>query len=289
MRRALQREIVGLGRPRGEDDLARVGADQSGDIFARPLDRGGGLLAVNVALAVRIAELFGEVRQHCVEHARVERRRRLVVEIDRPAVCAPGCGSGQGGGVDHVVHAATHAAARSARPVARRASAIQASRKWSISESVVVQPRLIRIVEPAMRGGRPIALSTWLGPTLPDEQAAPALTITPSRSSAMICVSEATPGSASAVVLGRRGAAAPITSASGTAFSAAVSRRSRNRRTWPYSAKPARAESAAAAKPAMPGRFSVPARRPRSCPPPRSSGFGSPPPRAPPTLPATTH
>src|SRR3954464_5161408 len=58
MRRALQREIVCLGRPRGEDDLARVGADQTGDILARPLDRGAGLLAVNMALTVRIAELF---------------------------------------------------------------------------------------------------------------------------------------------------------------------------------------------------------------------------------------
>ena len=84
---------------------------------------------------------------------------------------------------------------------------------------------------PAISGGSPIAASTWLGPTLPDEQAAPALTMTPSRSSAMTCVSAATPGIASAVVFGKRGTAAPMTSASGTAASAAASRRRAAART----------------------------------------------------------
>ena len=61
MRGALQRQIVGLGRAGGEHDLARVGTDQPGDILARPLDRRGGFLAVDVALAVRVAELLGEI------------------------------------------------------------------------------------------------------------------------------------------------------------------------------------------------------------------------------------
>ena len=65
------------------------------------------------------------------------------------------------------------------------------------------------------RAATPIAASTWLGPTLPEEQAAPALTMTPSRSSAMTWVSAATPGIAIAEVFGRRGAAAPSTTASG--------------------------------------------------------------------------
>ncbi len=56
-----------------------------------------------------------------------------------------------------------------------------------------------------MSGGDPIAASTWLGPTLPDEQAAPALTMTPSRSSAMTWVSAGVPGIAIAEVLGSRG------------------------------------------------------------------------------------
>ena len=84
--------------------------------------------------------------------------------------------------------------------------------KWSISAVVVDQPRLTRIVDCANSGPSPIAASTWLGPTLPDEQAAPALTITPSRSSAMTWVSAGTPGIAIAEVLGRRSAPAAQTS-----------------------------------------------------------------------------
>ena len=61
----------------------------------------------------------------------------------------------------------------------------------------------------------PIAARTWLGPTLPDEQAAPALTMTPSRSSAMTWVSAAVPGIAIADVFGRRPITAPSTIASG--------------------------------------------------------------------------
>ena len=73
-----------------------------------------------------------------------------------------------------------------------------------MSASVVDQPRLIRIVPAAISGGTPIAASTWLGPTLPEEQAAPALIMTPSRSSAITWVSADAPGIASAVVLGSR-------------------------------------------------------------------------------------
>ena len=83
-------------------------------------------------------------------------------------------------------------------------------RRWSISASVVLQPRLTRIVDGGELGLRPPSpSSTWLGPTLPEEQAAPALTMTPSRSSAMTWVSAATPGMAIAAVFGqarRRGA-----------------------------------------------------------------------------------
>ena len=74
-----------------------------------------------------------------------------------------------------------------------------------MSSSVVLQPRLTRIVDDAISTGTPIAAKTWLGPTLPDEQAAPALTITPSRSSAMTWVSADIPGIAIAAVFGNRG------------------------------------------------------------------------------------
>src|SRR6185437_16113200 len=125
-----------------------------------------------------------------------------------------------GGGQVHDAHAAL-------RCRARRWSPVQVSTKCSISAAVVVQPKLTRIVASAIAGSRPIAARTWLGPTLPDEQAAPALTITPARSNAITWVSAGIPGIASAEVLGRRGTPAPITIASGRA----ASRRSRSART----------------------------------------------------------
>ena len=73
--------------------------------------------------------------------------------------------------------------------------------------------------------------STWLGPTFPAEQAAPALTMTPSRSSAMTCVSAAIPGIASAVVFGNLGAALPMTMASGAVAAISASRASRSAAT----------------------------------------------------------
>src|SRR5262249_45100961 len=147
-----------------------------------------------------------EVGQHGLEHTRIERRRRLVVEIDRLRARAL-CQSCNG-------HA--HAAlAAPARGLARRYIAVHASRKCSISASLVLQLRLTRIVEAAISAEAPIPSKTWLGPTLPEEQAAPALTMTPSRSRAMTCVSAETPGSAIALVLGRRGAVDPMTIASG--------------------------------------------------------------------------
>ena len=192
MRRALQRQVVGLGRARGEHDLARVGADQPRDIGARLLDR---RLAPPCRRRgsrwMRVAELLGEVRQHRVEHARVERRRRLVVEIDRPAVR---CRAPMVRGARLVDVTAfmlmPRSCRRATRPARRASRATARSMRRNCSILVVVpSPRLTRIALPAMPAGTPIAASTWDGPTLPDEQAAPALTATPARSSAMIWVS----------------------------------------------------------------------------------------------------
>src|SRR6185437_6243422 len=113
------------------------------------------------------AVIDGEIRQHRFEHARVDRGRGLVVEIDRRGVGARG---GVAGG--HMIGKIAHAAR--ARPCVRRCNAVQASMKWAISASVVDQPRLTRIVTSAIAGPMPMAASTWLEPTLPDEQAAPA-------------------------------------------------------------------------------------------------------------------
>src|SRR6185369_11720949 len=130
---------------------------------------------------MRIAELLGEVGQHRCNDAWIGRRRRLVVEIDRPVIGAAIAGGG------------AHAALARRRSV-RATSAPQASMSCAMSPSFVSRPRLMRMAVPARAGGAPIAARTWLSRTLPDEQAAPALTMTPARSSAITCVAAGTPG-----------------------------------------------------------------------------------------------
>src|SRR5262249_60254888 len=84
---------------------------------------------------------------------------------------------------------------------------IQASMKRSISDSVVLGPRLTRTAARASCGGTPMAESTWEGCTLPEEQAAPEETATPSRSNAMTAVSALLPGNPNRVRGGRPTAA----------------------------------------------------------------------------------
>ena len=79
MRCALQREIVAFGGAGGEYDFARIGVDEPRHIGARRLGRRHRILAVDVALAVRIAEMLGEIGQHRLEHPRIDGSRRLIV------------------------------------------------------------------------------------------------------------------------------------------------------------------------------------------------------------------
>jgi hypothetical protein len=82
------------------DDLALVAADEIGDLLARFFHALFGFPAVFVVAAVRIAEFLREKRHHRFEHARIHRRGRLVVEIDRAARRVRAVGSsGLGGGV----------------------------------------------------------------------------------------------------------------------------------------------------------------------------------------------
>ena len=62
-------------------------------------------------------------------------------------------------------------------------------RKRSISSAVLRQPRLMRMALPAVAASAPMARRTCDGCTFPDEQAEPALTATPARSSAITCSS----------------------------------------------------------------------------------------------------
>ncbi|MNU81519.1 hypothetical protein D3C71_711820 [compost metagenome] len=107
-----------------------------------------------------------------------------------------------------------------------------------------------------------MALIVFDGFTLPDEQAEPAETMTPTRSRVINCCGLSQPSTAMNRVLGRRGAAPPmmvapaaLTLASAASRQAACARAASRSRA---------AQSAAAPNPVMPGTFSVPARRPRS-------------------------
>jgi hypothetical protein len=79
---ALDGQVDRLGRARGDDDLLGVAADQRGDLAAGGLDGGLGGPAEHVVAAGGVAEVLGEVRQHRLEHARIDRRRRVVVHED---------------------------------------------------------------------------------------------------------------------------------------------------------------------------------------------------------------
>ena len=65
---------------------------------------------------------------------------------------------------------------------------------------------LTRTAPRAKAGATPMAASTCEGATLPDEQAEPDDTATPSRSKAMIAVSAYMPSAVNSVVLGTRSA-----------------------------------------------------------------------------------
>ncbi len=91
-----------------------------------------------------------------------------------------------------------------------------------MSASVVAGPVLRRIAPRASSPGTPMAASTCEGATLPDEQAEPDDTATPSRSKPITSVSALPPGIATSVVLGSRSASAPKITASGRERAQAV-------------------------------------------------------------------
>src|SRR6266566_227226 len=115
---------------------------------------------------------------------------------------------------------------------------IQASLKRSISDSVVLGPRLTRTAARASCAGTPMAESTCEGWTLPEEQAAPEETAIPSRSNAITAVSAFIPGTANRVVLGSRSAAAPKMTTSGEAALRRASSLSRSAAMRALRAKP---------------------------------------------------
>src|SRR6185436_4156027 len=80
---ALDRQVVRFGRAAREDDLLRVRADEIRNLLARLLDRLFRFPAERMVAAGGVAEVLREVRQHRLDDARVHRRRRVIVHVDR--------------------------------------------------------------------------------------------------------------------------------------------------------------------------------------------------------------
>jgi len=141
-----------------------------------------------------------------------------------------------------------------------------------MSVSDVEQPRLSRTAPCASSGPYPIARSTCEGCTFPEEQADPDDTPIPARSNPITAVSAFKPGTVKRTVLGNRDTSSENTIAPG------VSRRPVSRRPHKTSTRTVSCSMApsaavtAAPNPTMAATFSVPARRPCYCPPPRSKG-----------------
>ena len=77
------RRVVGLGAAPREHDLARPAADDVGDDVARLVDGPPGVTGEAVR-TTRVGEALGEERQHRRDGVLAHRRRRRVVEVDRP-------------------------------------------------------------------------------------------------------------------------------------------------------------------------------------------------------------
>ena len=82
LRDTLQREVVRFGRAAGEHDFLRGCANQIRDLLARLLNRLFRFPSEAMIAARRIAEEFLEIRQHRIEHARVDRGCCVVIEIN---------------------------------------------------------------------------------------------------------------------------------------------------------------------------------------------------------------
>src|SRR5262249_6327065 len=80
---ALYGEVVGLGGAGGEKYLRRLRSDDAGDLFPRFLNGISGFPTVRVAAARRRPESLGKIGTHGRKYARINRRRSVIVHVDR--------------------------------------------------------------------------------------------------------------------------------------------------------------------------------------------------------------
>ena len=82
---AANRQVVALRRPARQDDFFRPRADGRGDSVAGIFDGILGRRAEGMARAARIAVSLREIRQHRLDHPRIDAGRGVIVEIDGQA------------------------------------------------------------------------------------------------------------------------------------------------------------------------------------------------------------
>ena len=82
-RDALDHQVVGFGGAAGENDFFRRGADQRSDLLTRGFHRFFAGPAKAVIAAGGVAKFFREIRQHRIHDARVHRRGRVIVHVNR--------------------------------------------------------------------------------------------------------------------------------------------------------------------------------------------------------------
>jgi len=83
LRDALDHQVVGFRGAAGEDDFLRRGVDQRSDLLARGFDGLFAGPAERVIAARSVAEFLGEIRQHRFDDARIHRRSRVIVHVNR--------------------------------------------------------------------------------------------------------------------------------------------------------------------------------------------------------------
>ncbi len=81
-RRALESQVVGFRGPAGENDLARIGADQFGHLPPGRLHALFGLPTEPVIPAGGIPEFLAEIGEHGLEHPGIDGRRSVVIHVN---------------------------------------------------------------------------------------------------------------------------------------------------------------------------------------------------------------
>ena len=80
--RAANRQIIAFGSAAGEDDFPRRRADARGNPLPRIIDRPLRGVAETVRGTAGIAKDLGKIRQHRFDHAGIDSRGGVIVEVD---------------------------------------------------------------------------------------------------------------------------------------------------------------------------------------------------------------